>query len=98
MGDVLLGGAVYAIWRDEITDGTGGGFWPAWPQDAIATDPPPIETGPPLVTDPPLTDDPDSGGIVTDADGGSLQVVEPAPAMGLLDTIVGGVLASFLGK
>ncbi len=96
-GDVLLGGAVYAIWRDEVSDGGTGGFWPQWPQDAIATDPPPIETGPPLVTDPPLgTEDP--GGIVTDADGGSLQVVEPPPVMGLLDTIVGGVVASFLGK
>jgi uncharacterized protein YkwD len=39
----------------------------------------------------------DTGGIVTDSDGGSLQVVEPPPSTSLLDTIVGGVLASFLG-
>jgi hypothetical protein len=35
---------------------------------------------------------------VTDADGGSLQVLEPPSSMNLLDTIVGGVVASFLGK
>lgn len=91
--DLILGGAVYAIWRDDTLDGSGD-FWPAWPEDAIATDPPPpLETKAPLVTEPP-----DAGGIVTDSDGGSLQVVEPPSAMGLLDTIVGGVLASFLGS
>jgi hypothetical protein len=36
--------------------------------------------------------------MVTDGDGGSLQVVEPPSEQGLLDTIVGGVVASFLGK
>jgi len=41
---------------------------------------------------------PSAGGIVTDADGGSLQVVEPTSSMGLLDTIVGGVVAAYLGK
>jgi hypothetical protein len=95
---VLLGGAVYAIWRDDVSDGTAPG-WPEWPQDAIATDPPPLETAPPLVTDPPFeTSSPDDGGIVTDADGGSLQVIEPPSQQGLLDTIVGGVVASFLGN
>jgi hypothetical protein len=29
---------------------------------------------------------------------GSLQVIEPPPASGLLDTIVGDVVAPFLGK
>jgi hypothetical protein len=91
--DVVLGGAVYAIWRDATLGGTPGGFWPEWPADAIATDPPPVETVPPLATDPP-----GDGGIVADGDGGSLQVVEPPPSMGLLDTIVGGVVTSFLGN
>ena len=78
--------------------GVRGDFWPEWPQDAIATDPP-LESPPPLVTDPPFTTQPpDEGGIVTDSDGGSLQVVEPPPPLGLLDTIVGDVVASFLGK
>ena len=40
---------------------------------------------------------PGTGGTVTDADGGSLQVIEVPPSMDLLDTIVGGVVAAFLG-
>lgn len=90
--DVVLGGAVYAIWRDEVQDGADP-FWPQWPADAIATDPPPAATVGPLVTDPP-----DPGALVTDSDGGSLQVLDPPSSMGLLDTIVGGVVASYLGK
>ena len=91
--DLLLGAAVYAMWRDHALDGSGGDFWPPWPAVAIATDRPPIPTDVPLVSEPP-----DSGGLVTDADGGSLQVLEPPASMGLLDTIVGSVVASFLGK
>ena len=90
--DVVLGGAVYAIWRDEVQDGSDP-FWPQWPADVLATDPPPIETDLPSVTDPP-----DDGGLVTDSDGGSLQVLDPPSSISLLDTIVGGVVASFLGK
>ena len=91
--DLLLGGAVYAMWRDDTLDGSGG-FWPSWPEVVIATDPPP-----PLETEePPMSMPPDEGGIVTDGDGGSLQVLEPPASMGLLDTIVGGVVASFLGN
>ena len=54
---------------------------------------PPDETPEPGPTEPPPT-----GGIVTDADGGSLQVVEPSTSLGLLDTIVGDVVSSYLGK
>jgi hypothetical protein len=91
--DVVIGGAVYAMWRDATSDGGPDGFWPAWPATASATDPPPATEPPPLVTGPP-----DDGSLVTDSDGGSLQVLEPASSRSLLDTIVGGVLASFLGS
>ena len=37
---------------------------------------------------------PDSG---LPGDDGTLQVVEPPPSFGLLDTIVGGVVAPYLG-
>ena len=38
------------------------------------------------------------GDGTTVADDGSLQVIEPLPTSGLLDAIVGDVVASFLGK
>jgi hypothetical protein len=92
--DVLVGGAVIGMWVDKATDATFDGTgWPDWPlpaptePPAAATDGPPGETGPPVVD-----------GLVTDTDGGSLRVVEPQSNMGLLDTIVGGVLAGFLGS
>ena len=50
------------------------------------------------------TTSPDSGGGgpapggPTTGDAGSLQVLEPPPPTGLLDTVVGDVVASFLGK
>lgn len=90
--DLVIGGAVYAMWREETMDGSGDP-WPSWPETAVATDPPPLQTEEPFMSEPP-----DTGGTVTDSDGGSLQVLDPPPAQGLLDTIVGGVVASFLGK
>ena len=39
-----------------------------------------------------------SGDGTAVADDGSLQVIEPLPTSGLLDAIVGDVVASFLGK
>jgi len=50
------------------------------------------------------TPSPDSGaggsapGSPTGVDAGSLQVLEPPPTDGLLDAIVGDVVAPFLGK
>ncbi len=38
---------------------------------------------------------PPAAGLTPD---GALQVVEPPPSLGLLDTIVGDVVASYLGK
>jgi hypothetical protein len=75
----------------------GGAVYGHWvdglPPEAFATEPP--------LTEPPFsseTDPPDEGPAVTDSDGGTLQVLEPTPQMGLVDTIVGDVVASFLGK
>jgi hypothetical protein len=93
-GDVLVGGAVLAMWVDEATDaafdGTG---WPDWPiQDPTPTPAPPTDA-PPAATERPVVD-----GLVTDSDRGSLRVVEPPPSRDLLDAIVGDVLSAFLGN
>jgi uncharacterized protein YkwD len=93
--DVLVGGAVVGMWADKATDPDfNGKGWPKWPAGPKSTEPPPAATqAPPAQTEPPLVD-----GVVTDGDGGSLRVVEPPSSMGLLDTIVGDVLAGFLGS
>jgi uncharacterized protein YkwD len=77
----------WAGWRRDGFRGTLGSTWPHEPPGAASP------TSEPATTEPPPT-----GGIVTDADGGSLQVVEPASSRGLLDTIVGDVVAAYLGK
>ena len=51
--------------------------------------------GPIPTSEPGGPDGPDSG---SPGDEGSLQVVEPPPSFGLLDTIVGGVVAPYLGS
>jgi len=57
---------------------------------------------PGLLDTPSLSPDPGAGGTVhsspTGVDAGSLQVLEPPPTDGLLDAIVGDVVAPFLGK
>jgi len=68
--------------------------WPAWPE--------PSPTPAPVVTDAPPTfaietSPPDEGPLVSDADGGSLQVYDPPTTSNLVDTIVGDVVAGFLG-
>jgi uncharacterized protein YkwD len=92
----LVGGSDYPIWLDGIVlEGFDDGVNPTGDYDPAATPAPPAQPGD---TDVPATEPPDTGGIVTDSDGGSLQVIEPPPSMGLLDTIVGGVVSSYLGK
>ena len=92
--DVLVGGAMYGMWAHKAADPDfNGKGWPDWPGGPKPTEPPPAATGgPPAETEQPVD------GIVTDSDGGSLRVVEPPSSMGLLDTIVGDVLAGFLGS
>lgn len=92
---LALGGAVTAIWMDALSHGAPEATaWPAWPSPSPPpTEPPPIETMPPPATLPP-----DEGPLVTDADGGTLQVYDPPGSMSLLDTIVGDVVAAFLGS
>jgi uncharacterized protein YkwD len=92
--DVLVGGAVYGMWAGKAADPDfNGKGWPKWPSGPEPTAPPAATEAPPAETEPPLVD-----GVVTDSDGGSLRVVEPPSSMGLLDTIVGDVLAGFLGR
>jgi hypothetical protein len=89
-----VGGNDYPIWLDGIVlEGFDDGVNPTGDFDPAATPaPPPSPDG----SDP--TEPPDTGGTVTDSDGGSLQVIEPPSQLGLLDTIVGGVVSSYLGK
>ena len=70
-------------------DGFDAGIWSGWGDDdpnAPIDSPAPVESLPP-----------DGGPDVPPAEG-TLQVIEPPSALGLLDTIVGDVVASFLGK
>jgi hypothetical protein len=78
----------YAVFGDWSIDEGYGGVWSTGPDDPTATEPPATEA--PASNEPQV---PDSGG-----DAGTLQVLEPPPSMGLVDTIVGDVVASFLGK
>ena len=91
---MAMGGAVTAIWMKALSDGAPEATaWPDWPTPSPApTEPPP--TASPA---PPETLPPDEGPYVTDADGGSLQVYDPPSSANLLDTIVGDVVAAFLG-
>lgn len=92
----LVGGTDYPIWLDGIVlERFDNGTTPTGDYDPIATPAPPTAPGD---TDVPATEPPDPGALVTDSDGGSLQVIDPPPSMGLLDTIVGNVVSSFLGK
>ena len=91
-----VGGAVTAIWMKALSDGAPEATaWPDWPGPSPTpevTSPPPLETLPPTETLPP-----DGGPLVTDADGGTLQVYDPPGSTSLLDTIVGDVVSAFLG-
>jgi len=83
---VLVAGAGFGNWVEGL------------PPGSFATDPP--ATDPPA-TEPTFsseTDPPGEGPLVTDSDGGTLQVLEPPSQLGLVETIVGDVVASFLGK
>ena len=77
------------VWLDLILDdgysgiGTDGPVHVPTPEPIVET-PQPTEARP--STGPPTGDD------------GTLQVIEPPPSQGLLDAIVGDVVASFLGK
>lgn len=91
----LVGPTDYPSWLDGIVlERFDDGINPTGDFDPTATTAP-ISSG---QTDVPATEPPDTGGLVTDSDGGSMQVVEPPSQLGLLDTIVGGVVSSFLGK
>lgn len=78
------------VWIDLILDDGYAGIGVDGPVD-FPTPGPVLETLPPPSEAPPSTG-PSTG------DGGTLQVIEPPPSEGLLDTIVGDVVASFLGK
>ncbi|HYK96713.1 MAG TPA: CAP domain-containing protein [Candidatus Dormibacteraeota bacterium] len=92
----LVGGTAYPIWLDGLVlEGFDDGIHPTGAFDPAAT---PAAPSPPDASDVPATEPPDTGGTVTDSDGGSLQVIEPPSRMGLLDTIVGGVVSTYLGK
>ena len=77
-------------WLDLILDDGYAGLG-----EAGAVDVP--TPGPDLETLPPPTEAPSST-APTGGDGDTLQVLEPPPSQGLVDTIVGDVVASFLGK
>jgi hypothetical protein len=74
------------IWLEWTRDeGFDGGIWWDGPE-ALAPS-----------ADPNATEPPD-GGPVPGTGEATLQVLEPPASQGLLDTIVGDVVASFLGK
>jgi uncharacterized protein YkwD len=83
--DVTPASEIDGIWAGWTRDGYRGPTWSGQPNDPFASESPSTESPPP-------------GGPGTDAEGGSLQVLEPTSSMGLLDTIVGDVVAGYLGK
>ncbi|HEX2626847.1 MAG TPA: CAP domain-containing protein [Candidatus Limnocylindrales bacterium] len=90
------GGAVVAIWLEAATSGSPDATaWPAWPE--ATPEPTPDVTGaePTFAVE---TSPPGEGPLVTDADGGSLQVSDQPTTANLVDTIVGDVVAGFLGN
>jgi len=92
----LTGGVDYPAWLDSIVlEGFDDGLTPTEDYTPTGTPAPPTS---PDATGPAPTVPPDDGPFVTDSDGGSLQVIEPPPTMGLVDTIVGGVVSSYLGN
>lgn len=76
-------------WIDLLLDDGYSGIGVNGPVD-VPTPGPDLETLPPS-TEPPSETGPPGGD-------GTLQVIEPPPSTGLVDTIVGDVVASFLGK
>jgi hypothetical protein len=76
-------------WIDLLLDDGYSGIGADGPVD-VPTPGPDLETLPPP-TGPPSDTGPPGGD-------GTLQVIEPPPSTGLVDTIVGDVVASFLGK
>ena len=81
-----------AVWLDWLPDeGFDTGVWDSWATGPDATDVA-EPTGPP---DGGQNPGPSAG---PDASDGALQVLEPPSALGLLDTIVGDVVSSFLGN
>jgi uncharacterized protein YkwD len=92
----LTGGVDYPVWLDSIVlEGFDDGLTATGDYTPTGTPAPPLS---PDATGPAPTVPPDDAPFVTDSDGGSLQVIEPPPTMGLVDTIVGGVMSSFLGN
>ena len=92
---LAVGGAVAAVWMHAATDGNPDATaWPDWPA-ATPTPPPIVTDAPPTFASESLP--PDQDALVTDADGGSLQVYDPPGSSNLVDTIVGDVVAAFLG-
>jgi len=82
-----------AVWLDWLPDeGFDTGIWDSWATGPEPTGPEP--TGPPDGGQNPGPSA-DPGGSGSDA---ALQVLEPPSALGLLDTIVGDVVSSFLGN
>ena len=84
--------ALYRPWLELVLDEGHGGVDP----NEVPTGAPPEPTEAPLTEGPPPEPPPTDG--PPGVDGGTLQVFEPPPSMGLLDTIVGDVVASYLGK
>jgi uncharacterized protein YkwD len=78
-----------AIWLDWLPDdGFDNGIWSDW--DGSGPPGPPGDPGPPARNEP--------GGPEPGAAGDTLQVLEPTSGLGLVDTIVGDVVASYFGK
>jgi uncharacterized protein YkwD len=78
-----------AIWLDWLhDDGFDNGIWSDW--DGSGPPGRPGDPGPPAAVEP--------GGTSPGAPGDGLQVLEPTSGMGLVDTIVGDVVASYFGK
>jgi hypothetical protein len=76
-----------AVWLEWTQDeGFDGPIWWGLPETSFA---PPTTV--PTATEPPARPQPDPSD-------GTLQVLEPPTSLGLLDTIVGDVVASYLGK
>jgi uncharacterized protein YkwD len=78
----------YGVFGDWSIDEGNSGVWSTGPDSPTGTEAPPTEA--PASNEPEVPDPGDGAG--------TLQVLEPPPSMGLVDTIVGDVVASFLGK
>ena len=88
--DTGFGTDSHPAWLDWVLDDDFNGIWGS-DGDPNASAPPFFTDAPPTLEPPPV-DAPVTGGE------GTLQVLEPPPSMGLLDTIVGDVVSTYLGK